>query len=354
MDSVTQLALGAVVGEAVAGRRLGRKAALWGAVLGTLPDLDVLIRYADPVADFTRHRSFTHSLLLMALCTPLLARLLGGWHGSWPAERRSWLLLVFFCLTTHALLDACTVYGTQLLWPLDSTPRGLGNLFIIDPLVTLPLLTGAGCALATRKRWASRVNLAALTLVLGYVAWSFLARELALQRARQALEPDGLAAAPMHALAAPFNTLLWRVVVMEEGGYRVGWTSLLDQNRTIRFHRYPSAQVLQEPLASSASLQRLRWFTGGFYALREQQGQVIFTDLRMGIEGAYAFEFIIGTHRDGAWLPARPRQLERSFDGLTLQPLWNRMFGDQVMPWPPVDSAPLHAPEEPGELAPGD
>ena len=65
MDSVTQIVLGSAVGHAVLGRQAGRRAALWGAVCGTLPDLDVLVPLADPVAAFTYHRSASHSLIIL-------------------------------------------------------------------------------------------------------------------------------------------------------------------------------------------------------------------------------------------------------------------------------------------------
>jgi inner membrane protein len=38
MDSLTQLVLGASVSEAVMQNKVGRKATLWGAIVGTLPD----------------------------------------------------------------------------------------------------------------------------------------------------------------------------------------------------------------------------------------------------------------------------------------------------------------------------
>ncbi|MCB1809635.1 MAG: metal-dependent hydrolase, partial [Candidatus Competibacteraceae bacterium] len=70
MDSLTQVTLGAAVGTAVLGRRIGYRAALWGGICGTLPDLDVFVPFGDPVADFTYHRSFSHSLLVLTALTP--------------------------------------------------------------------------------------------------------------------------------------------------------------------------------------------------------------------------------------------------------------------------------------------
>lgn len=82
MDSVTQLVLGGTVTYAAIGNKVGRKAALYGAVLGTLPDLDVLIDFGGAVENFTYHRSFSHSLLVQLALTPLLAWGLTALHSS--------------------------------------------------------------------------------------------------------------------------------------------------------------------------------------------------------------------------------------------------------------------------------
>ena len=61
MDSLSQIALGAAVGMATLGRRTALwKAALWGAVAGTLPDLDVFIDHGDPVRNIVLHRAENH------------------------------------------------------------------------------------------------------------------------------------------------------------------------------------------------------------------------------------------------------------------------------------------------------
>ncbi len=81
MDSLTQIVLGAAMGEAVAGRKIGNKAMLWGAIAGTIPDLDVFV---GPILRWSAedslafHRGITHSLLFAVLVPLLLA-----WYTSW-------------------------------------------------------------------------------------------------------------------------------------------------------------------------------------------------------------------------------------------------------------------------------
>ena len=113
MDSVTQLVLGAAVGEATLGRKIGNRALLWGAALGTLPDLDVFIPLGDVVSDFTYHRSASHSLFMLALLTPLLAWVATRIHPDTRALFKRWMLAIYLIFVTHVLLDSLTAYGRR-------------------------------------------------------------------------------------------------------------------------------------------------------------------------------------------------------------------------------------------------
>lgn len=166
MDSVTQFALGACVGVAVLGRKIGpARAALTGGVLGTLPDLDVYLAPDDPVDAFVQHRGWTHSLFVHAALTPLLGEVLRRLFKPLRETRRTAWAAVFLCLTTHAVLDAITVYGTRLFWPFWTEPISMSAIFIIDPLYTLPLLVAMVWAFFQR-RWTPRYS-KALALCLG-------------------------------------------------------------------------------------------------------------------------------------------------------------------------------------------
>src|SRR5690606_18468181 len=138
MDSITQAVLGAGVQAALLGRWQGRKALLYGAMLGTLPDLDVVIDYGDAVAQMTYHRGFSHSIFVLS---PLaLAWLARRWRPHPGYSGRRLFLTLWLVLITHVLLDSFTSYGTQLFWPLETPPVAWSSIFIIDPLYTLPLL----------------------------------------------------------------------------------------------------------------------------------------------------------------------------------------------------------------------
>jgi inner membrane protein len=158
MDTLSQIALGAAVGVAVMGRKTALwKAALMGAVVGTLPDLDVLIKHGDPIRDMTFHRTESHALFYLTLVAPLLALIVAKLAREMYLFKH-WWLAVWLVLVTHPLLDTMTIYGTQLALPFSDYPFGVGSVFIIDPLYTLPLLIGTGIALARKQARGLRWN----------------------------------------------------------------------------------------------------------------------------------------------------------------------------------------------------
>lgn len=63
MDSITQITLGAAVGEVVLGRKFGNRAMMWGAIAGTIPDLDIIANFfLEPIPALAVHRGITHSI----------------------------------------------------------------------------------------------------------------------------------------------------------------------------------------------------------------------------------------------------------------------------------------------------
>lgn len=122
MDSLTQIVLGAAVGEAVLGRKVGNRAMLWGGICGTLPDLDVLANaVSDPMSALAYHRAFTHSLPFAFLAAPLVGlaihRLYGGKDSPLPKGTTLPILLVAFyaLLTTGSLLMPIEIYRVPVI-----------------------------------------------------------------------------------------------------------------------------------------------------------------------------------------------------------------------------------------------
>jgi inner membrane protein len=334
MDSVSQLALGAGIGIAVMGRRTAVwKAALWGAVAGTLPDLDVLIDHGDPIRNMVLHRAETHAPFWLTLASLPLGALAARLAGEWSQWRR-WWLATWLVLVTHPLLDAMTVYGTQLALPFSDHPFGVGSIFIIDPLYTLPLLAGAGWALAARGGpRGQRANLAGLALSTAYLGWSVLAQQHVEGVARASLAAQGIAAERVLVTPAPFNTLLWRVVAVDGEHYHEGFRSLLDDTQGIDFDRFDRGRALERDVAGIDGVQRIAAFSKGFYKVWQDGPRVLITDLRMGQEPTYIFTFAVAERRSPPRPLPEPVQLGARPDvGRALSWLWRRMWGEPLPP----------------------
>jgi inner membrane protein len=336
MDTVTQFTLGAAVGVAVLGRRTALwKAALWGGVCGTLPDLDVFVSHGDPVSDMTMHRTETHALFWLTLASPLVASLIARLHRADGVPWGRWWLAVWLALVTHPLLDAMTVYGTQLGLPFTDHPYAVGSIFIIDPAYTLPLLIGLGVALARgRPGW----NAAGLALSSVYLAWSVLAQQHVAAVAQAQARAQGIAVERLLITPGAFNTLLWRIVIVSpDGSYREGFHSLLDApGQPIAFDRFDQGRDLLGLLGAHAPVARMAWFSRGFFKLERDAtaGRVVLSDLRMGMEPAYTFAFEVArVGADGALVPVAPRTVGRRPDvARTLAWMRRRMLGEPLPP----------------------
>ena len=311
MDSVTQAVLGAGIGGALMGPRYGRKALLAGAALGTLPDLDVLINYGDPIAQMINHRGFSHSLFVLTGLSFLLAWLAKRFRLHRDDQGYGRLLLtIWLILFTHPLLDAFTSYGTQLWWPMRPTPASWSSIFIIDPCYTLPLLFGVLLALITGPRPAVSRGLGVLLLIsAGYLGASQVAKNWAENRVADLLAEQGRRPVAMFSVPQPFNIVLWRVVArMDDGNYVEAVTGMLDA-RPPEFIAFPSNNELGQALQARESLEGLRWFTGDWLRYDDIDGQLVVTDLRMGIgTGHYSFRFLIGQRdpQTGRWEAVTP------------------------------------------------
>ncbi|HEY5778082.1 MAG TPA: metal-dependent hydrolase [Terrimicrobiaceae bacterium] len=334
MDSLTQIALGSAVAALIAPARHRRTALAAGAVLGTLPDLDIIplaLLGVDPVDFVTWHRGPSHSLFVLALVGWLLWLLL---RRSWTPVREAptrWFWAIEMALLTHPLLDAFTVYGTQLFWPLPGRPVMGASIFIIDPAYTVPLLAACAAAWWLRgRRSATLWLLAGVCLSTAYLAWSLAAKVIVEREVQRALVAEGLQHAPRFSVPMPFNTLLWRVVVMTPDGFLESERSIVVDRRPMIFRRYASDRGALEAVSAWPSVQRLDWFTLGFLKAEQRDGRLVLSDLRMGAEPDYVFRYVVAeSNGEGNWQRIAVERLAwRSGERFRLAGLWRRIWNE--------------------------
>ncbi len=343
MDSLTQFALGAAVSTVCLGKTLGpRKAALLGGALGTLPDLDVFLPFDNPVDAFVLHRGWTHSLFVHAAAAPVIGELLVRTIKALKDHRWMVWLTVFLCFSTHALIDAITVYGTRLFWPFFPDPVGVGSVFIIDPLYTLPLVGVVIWALA-RGQWSPRLARGlgiALIFTTSYLALSVVLQAHIESRAKVIFADAGIEADRVFAIAGPLNTVVWKVIGMEDDRYHNLYLSLLDDESEPRIYSHPRHPELVAGLGDNDAFQKLEWFSRGFYRAELEGRQIVVSDLRMGLTPSYVFRFAIAEQRGDIVAAISPVPLSNRTDTIGQDLGW---LADRLVGQPAVRQAEANA-----------
>ncbi|MGB0848405.1 MAG: metal-dependent hydrolase [Thiolinea sp.] len=273
MDPVSQGVVGAVLAQTRGRKRELAKAAVIGAIAAMAPDLDVLIQSADDsLLALEFHRQFTHSILFVPLggllCSLFLYPLLAKRWGLGYAQTLVWCIIGY---ATHGMLDGCTSYGTQLLWPLSNQRFSWDIISIIDPLFTLPLL--AFCALAAWKQSRNYVKLALLWGGL-YLTFGYYQHTQAIEQGHELAAARGHEPLRLEAKPSFANLLVWKVIYETGDRYyvdaiRPGWPGKqhwpgqsipkLDIARDLPWLDADSQQAID--------IERFRWFSAGYLAI---------------------------------------------------------------------------------------
>ena len=327
MDSLTQLTFGAACGEAILGKKVGRKALVWGAILGTLPDLDVFIPLGSPVDDFVYHRGFSHSLFLLTALSPVFAWLITKVHRDTKPLFNKWMLLTFVVLNGSVLLDLFTIYGTQIFWPLDTTPLAVPTLFIIDPLFTLPILIGVSAALFLKNH---RLNFIGLSLSLAYLIWALGVSVFVNGKMEEKLNEQGVPYSQFISSPAPFTTILWRTVGIHNDQYFETYYSLFDGDAPLSVNFYPRNLSLMKGIGEHSPVVKLKSFTKRYFAMADINGSVTMTDLRMGSEPDYVFQFKVAEYNNTLARPILAQRFQTTRDWGRLPWLWKRIWDSEA------------------------
>ncbi|MES2627452.1 MAG: metal-dependent hydrolase [Bacteroidota bacterium] len=287
MDSVTQIVLGAAVGEAVLGKKVGNKAMLWGAIAGTVPDLDVFVKFfVDGLTADEMHRGFSHSLLFSVLFAPVLGWMAWKIHKNETATWKNWTLLMFLSLVTHPLLDLHTAWGTQFFWPL---PYKLtyNNIFVIDPLYTVPFMIFVILAMRRRRDdpKRQRLNTTGLIISCSYMLLTLVFKGVAHHQFTKSLEQQHIAYTELESKPTPLNSLLWCGFVRSGDKILMGYYSIFDGSAPVKFYAFPQHRELLGHLAGNDKILRLDHLTRGWYVIEKKDGKLYFDDVRFGQVG---------------------------------------------------------------------
>ena len=315
---------------------MGNKAILWGALAGTIPDLDVFVRFfTDDITATYLHRGFSHSLVFS-----ILAALILGWavhkiHKRASPTRVNWSWMFFWCFVTHPLLDIQTTYGTQFFWPFE-TRLAIKNIFVADPLYTVPFLIFLLITMffkrssLKRRKW----NRLGLIVSCSYLFLSFLLKGFGYIKFQQSLNDSELSYIRMDTQPTPLNILLWNAQIETETGYIAGYYSIFDSEEIRFLNEIPKNHELLDPYRGHKSIQQLLKISDGWYKLEEVEDGLIYTDIRFGQIGfeansPFVWNYKITKKTDGTiavsryQVPSGDLTLSKALEGL-----WQRIGGN--------------------------
>lgn len=286
MDSLTQIILGAAVAEAVAGKKMGNKAALWGAVAGTIPDLDVLLSgLYHPIDAALMHRGVSHSVFFAFVAGPILGWLFFKLYKE-RYERKLWVRLWFLAIITHPMLDIFTNYGTQFFWPFKERIT-FNTVFVIDPLYTVPFMICLLVALFMRKDRPARQkwNMAGIVYSSLYLLWGVVIKLVLLWNATGYFESQELKTSNAMVTPMPLTSFYWMMLVEDEQNYYVGYKSLFYGFNPLDTDTIPKNKKALDELKWDQKnySETLKFISKGYYTTEIEGDTLRFFDLRFGV-----------------------------------------------------------------------
>lgn len=333
MDSLTHVVLGAAIGEAVLGKRIGRKAMLWGALADTIPDFDVFATpcFSDAQGQMV-HRGITHSFLFIAIMAPLLGWLFYKWYKK-EIEQWRWTLLFFLGLLTHILLDSLTAYGTGWFEPFSNYRVSFNTIFVADLFYTLPFLICVIVALCAKNgsEKRSRWNRAGLWISTLYLVFTIVNKRIVTSKIESGLAKNNIHVSDVVTTPTPLNNFLWMSYSTDATGYWFGYYSDFDKS-DVQFYHVNKKEELLSGYENDPSIKILKHFSKNYFVMSQHDSSVFFNDIRFGQIGgwdepdsAFVFSFKLGRNADNSAALNRSK-FKRSL-GATLSSLTSRIAG---------------------------
>lgn len=318
MDSLTQIVLGAACGEIVLGKKIGNKALLFGAIGGTIPDLDVIFGYlffSNSIDQLAFHRGFMHSIafalfspfifgwvtyklynrekgfvhaILLTILNPFFSRWIKGklytvGKRTGTTNLKNWIWLYFLSIFTHPILDSFTPYGTQLFLPFSNYRVAFNNISVADPFYTLPFLICVIIVMFFKRNTTKRTNWNRLGLYISstYMFFTIINKLYINTVFEKSFNKENINYQRFSSQPTILNNVLWYGVAETENDYKVAFYSLFDQSSyadsIITLPKNHHLLNMNEP-----DLKTLKWFSNGYYNLSpiDSSLNIRYNDLR--------------------------------------------------------------------------
>ena len=317
MDSLTHIVLGAAIGEAYLGKKIGRKAMLWGAVADTIPDFDV---FASPCVSNAQqllvHRGLTHSILFVTVISIILGILFKRWFKNADVSKREWTVLFLLGMFTHIIIDSFTSYGTGWFEPFSSYRVSFNSIFVADLFYTLPFLICVLIALIAKNSSSRRVRWNRFGLIIStlYMLFTLCNKIYINHRMLDGLNKKHIVTSDFVTTPTPLNNILWTAYAADSTGYWFGYYSLFDKTNDINYYHVNKKDYLLKPFENDKEVKLLKRFSKGYYCMSTHDNAIYFNDIRFGQMGgwdkpdsAFVFSFKLNKNADNSMALNRSR-----------------------------------------------
>lgn len=334
MDSFTHIALGACIGEALLGKKLGKRAMIWGALSQSLPDIDFVTSFwMDTASNLLAHRGFTHSILFCLMATPVMALLAERWHRPHNISLNRYMAFFFLEIFIHLFIDCFNAYGTGLFEPFSHQRISFNIIFVADPLFSVPiglalimLITLKSNSPQRKKWWKGALVASGLYLVICIANKWVIDNETKSSLQRQHLAYNNYFTTP-----TALNSLLWFVVAKTDSGFYLGHRSVFDKSE-VSFNYMPGQSELLANVGNQEEVQRLIRFSQGYYIAQMWHDTLVFNDLRFGQiqgwdkpDGPFVFHYFLQDTADNDMVVQRGRFA--GWDKGIVSSMFNRIKG---------------------------
>jgi len=346
MDSLTQIVLGAAVGEAVLGKKIGNRAIVWGGIAGTIPDLDVVSNlFMTSLGSLAFHRGISHSFLFCTLAALAIGwfmpRMYGYKHHKYVAlvlwsilllfaggsiislgglsiaktiivtviillgiyllSKRylsteyskptdisvwQWQKLFLWALITHPILDCFTTYGTQIFLPFSDYRVSFNNIAVADPLYTVPflILLIAASFFKREHKWRSIFNWAGIIISSLYMMVTIVNKTRVNTILELTLKNENITFSRYMTTPTILNNILWSGIAETDSAYYYGQYSFFDTAKAFKLTEMKkNHDILGDKLTTDETIQVLRWFSNEYFTVEKQnETELKFYDLRFG------------------------------------------------------------------------
>jgi inner membrane protein len=285
MDSITHIALGACIGEVFLGKKLGKRAMLWGALAQSAPDIDFVASFWMHTADdLLAHRGFTHSIVFAILITPLFALLADRWHRPHDTSLKRFILFFGVEIFGHLFLDGFNNYGTGWLEPFTHQRFSFNAVYVADPLFSIWIVAGTLMMIFMKNDHRHRVKIVRYSISLSclYLMFCIINKVNIDRQVRHAFERQNIPAKQYFTTPTALNNFLWYVVAGNDSGFYVGFRSILDRTDSVRFTYFPRNEHLLDSVDDREEVAKLKRFSQGFYTVEKSHDTLVMNDLRFG------------------------------------------------------------------------